>query len=607
MNRYFKNFRYFSYNFVRSLFSAQTVPSIMGEFRSMNDVFRPIKESCRRLQAEKKLGILFVLFMGTLYPFMVTSGVSAVYFISNRGYQLRIAVALLYNIVFTLLLVCGIYSLPLARLRSSLNLLLWTYLTIFTLFSVAHLIIYKQLIGIPSLMAAGDTTFQESYEFVISLNKAAVIIAIIATVPILCCLYISLKKSGSLFITIPRRTVLGCWTFLIVISILGLTREFVSQHNPFLFAIWTAKEAVKTKAIQKAELQSSVAHHTNNSVIVSIARPALKSVTHVLILGEATTSRRMSLYGYQRRTNPLLESIRASLLIDEHACSSRGSTPPSMKEIFTFADRDHESLIYEQPNLLQLMHAAGYKLYWLSNQQTEGPYDSQVSFLYRAADERVFLNKRGWSDGVSFDADLLPRLKDVLSDGVGKRFIVVHLIGTHDAYDLRFPPEFGNFKTEASLDDRIVARRGLMDYLFRGSRIRVSNAYDNAVLYNDTVVYDLINMIRDSEKDYSIIYLSDHGEALGETGQFTGHIDGPAPKQVYQIPLFFVLSNEVIHLIGDASFEKFKENLHKKFEANGMIHTMLSLYGIGHNHWRGEKSLFSGDYKEWPRFCDGLE
>ncbi|MDQ6702601.1 MAG: phosphoethanolamine transferase [Pseudomonadota bacterium] len=590
MNGYFKN--------VRSLFSAKTAPSIMTVFRSM-------KESCRQLRAEKKLGILFVLIMGTLYPFAVTSGVSAVYFIQPIGYQLRIAGALLFNIVFNLLLICCIYSLPFARLRSSLNMLLWTYLAIFTLFSVAHLNIYKQLFGFPSLMAVGDTNFQESYEFIISSNKATVILSTIATIPILCCLFISLKKRFSLSKTLRWRTVLCCWTFLFVVAWLG--RGFNHQHNPFLFAGWMAREVVRTKAIQKAELQSSVAHQTNNPVFVSISRPFLKSVTHVLILGEATTSRRMSLYGYHRRTNPLLESIRANLLIDENACSSRGATPPSMKEIFTFADRDHENLIYEQPNLLQLMRAAGYRLYWLSNQQTEGPWDSQVSFLHRAADERVFINKRGYADGVSLDGDLLPRLKDVLSDGVEKRFIVVHLMGTHDAYDQRFPAEFGNFKTEAGLDDRILARRSLMDYLFRGSRIELSNAYDNAVLYNDKIVNAMLNMIHDSTKDYSVIYLSDHGEALEENGQFRGHIDGPAPKQVYEIPLFFVLSDNVIHSISEPSFEKFKENLHKKFEANGMIHTMLSLYGIGHNHWRSEKSLFSGDYKEWPRFCDGLE
>jgi heptose-I-phosphate ethanolaminephosphotransferase len=156
-----------------------------------------------------------------------------------------------------------------------------------------------------------------------------------------------------------------------------------------------------------------------------------------------------------------------------------------MKEIFTFADRDHENLVYEQPNLLQLMHAAGFRLYWLSNQQTEGPFDSQVSFLHRAADERVFINQRGWGDGVSLDGDLLPRLKDALSDGVEKRFIVVHLIGTHSAYDLRFPAEFG----KANLNDRILARRGLMDYFFRRSRIELSNSYDNAVLYTIITSY----------------------------------------------------------------------------------------------------------------------
>jgi glucan phosphoethanolaminetransferase (alkaline phosphatase superfamily) len=132
--------------------------------------------------------------------------------------------------------------------------------------------------------------------------------------------------------------------------------------------------------------------------------------------------------------------------------------------------------------------------------------------------------------------------------------------------------------------------------------LQTEGVFDSQVSF----LHRAADMITVSTKDYSIIYLSDHGEALGEYGTFTGHIDGPAPKQVYEIPLFFVLSDNVIRSIGAPSFEKFKENLHKKFEANGMIHTMMSLYGLGHSQWRSEKSLVSGDYEEWPRFCDGL-
>jgi hypothetical protein len=140
-------------------------------------------------------------------------------------------------------------------------------------------------------MAVGDTNFQENYEFIISLNKLTVVRSIIEILLILCCLFISLKKRLSISITIRWRPVLGCWTFLFVISMLGLKREFVARHNQFfLFTGWMVSDAVKTKAIQKVELQSSVAHQTNNPVFVSISRPLLKSVTHVFILGGATTS-----------------------------------------------------------------------------------------------------------------------------------------------------------------------------------------------------------------------------------------------------------------------------------------------------------------------------
>ncbi len=108
-------------------------------------------------------------------------------------------------------------------------------------------------------------------------------------------------------------------------------------------------------------------------------------------------------------------------------------------------------------------------------------------------------------------------------------------------------------------------------------------------------------------KNYTITYISDHGEAVGENGWSFGHVDAPAPKQVYQIPLFFALSESVKDTLSREDLGSLSKNLNKRFESNGMIHTLLHLYGLGHPRWQRHKSLFSKDYKEWERFCDNLQ
>ena len=176
------------------------------------------------------------------------------------------------------------------------------------------------------------------------------------------------------------------------------------------------------------------------------------------------------------------------------------------------------------------------------------------------------------------------------------RFVVVHLLGSHSAYDLWFPAEFGNFKTETNLDKRVLERRGLMDYLYRGSRVELNNAYDDTILYDDSAVYGIIKLVRELTRDYSIFYVSDHGEALGETGRYVGHMDAEAPKQVYQVARFFVLSHGVEAALGGVAMKSLRANLHKRFETNGLIHSMLSLYDVPHDQWMSHKSLFSSDY-----------
>jgi heptose-I-phosphate ethanolaminephosphotransferase len=73
---------------------------------------------------------------------------------------------------------------------------------------------------------------------------------------------------------------------------------------------------------------------------VGISEAGAAPATHVLVIGESTTSRHMSLYGYPRRTTPRLDNLRAQLDVVADACSSRGTTVAQMKELLSFATRE---------------------------------------------------------------------------------------------------------------------------------------------------------------------------------------------------------------------------------------------------------------------------
>jgi heptose-I-phosphate ethanolaminephosphotransferase len=130
------------------------------------------------------------------------------------------------------------------------------------------------------------------------------------------------------------------------------------------------------------------------------------------------------------------------------------------------------------------------------------------------------------------------------------------------------------------------------------------NQYDNAVLYNDYIMSEIIELVKRAAGT-SLTYLSDHGEALGERG-IVGHFDSVMPRQVYEIPLLFSLSESKKSELRDR-LEVFRRNLTKPFQTDSLIHTLLDLYGVGHEAWRPERSLFSAQYTSGQRFCDTLE
>ncbi|HEY5719960.1 MAG TPA: sulfatase-like hydrolase/transferase, partial [Gammaproteobacteria bacterium] len=78
------------------------------------------------------------------------------------------------------------------------------------------------------------------------------------------------------------------------------------------------------------------------------------------------------------------------------------------------------------------------------------------------------------------------------------------------------------------------------DNLGNCSMEQVVNAYDNAVLYTDHVLATLISTLQAhaAKVDAAMLYVSDHGESLGEKGLFLhGMPNAIAPREQSQVPM----------------------------------------------------------------------
>ena len=332
--------------------------------------------------------IPFGPFVLSLYPFIL---ISAVQLVLLPSFDLRIVVhillAAIYNVAFFCLLLALINRLSPTLIRSFAAAPLWLFLAVFTFFSSYHFCLYNQFLSPPSIYALVDTkTGQEVIEFVqLYFRFDFLALAVLASAPSIYALKYSFSN------TLPsRKRLLN--TLVIVgiffpVSYVGFQRPFLYNSNPILFFSYTVMEALHEK-------QKILDFYANmNETFPPLAQSqSSEPAIHILVVGEATTRRHMSLYGYNRPTSPNLIRLRPNIYLADDACSSRGSTIPQLQELFTFANREDRSPLFNAPNLLQIMKAAGFKTFWISN-QLGSQYDNWSGILSRSVDVRVFLNK----------------------------------------------------------------------------------------------------------------------------------------------------------------------------------------------------------------------
>jgi len=312
---------------------------------------------------------------------------------------------------------------------------------------------------------------------------------------------------------------------------------------------------------------------------------ANKPATLVLVIGESTNRGHMSLYGYGRKTTPNLDEMRNKLNVFSQVVASRPYTIEALQQVLTFGDQEHPDLYLTKPSLMNMMKQAGYKSYWITNQQTVTKRNTMLTTFSMQTDEQVYLNNTRVQDSRQYDGDVLDPFEKALQDPAPRKFIVVHLLGTHMKYIYRYPPEFNRFKDKA----------GLASILDK-EQVEAINTYDNAVLYNDFVVSDLIHRFEASKQNGFLTYFSDHGEDVYDSPprNVIGRNEGNPTLPMYTIPMLMWFSPEW------RTDRIAQEILDRPYSMAHFIHTWADLAGLSFTEFEPQKSLVNPAFEPLP-------
>lgn len=334
----------------------------------------------------------------------------------------------------------------------------------------------------------------------------------------------------------------------------------------YYFAIPRLREALDTR--YPLNVYHSLVEYISEQHRPPVARqsPAIEqsnvpdSLIVIAVLGEAARADHLQLNGYDRPTNPLLRNQRGIVTLP-HIYSQYTNTNSSVPHILTRADSTHTEYAHTESSFISLFHAAGFYSAWLTNKNQNRAFldfmqeCDTIQYTTAALTQALYAK---W-----LDEELLP-LMDGHLGYASKQIFVLHTMGSHWLYDTHvsdalciFQPSVTNRELRQNTVDQII------------------NSYDNTMVYLDTFLYALI--LRLAHYPAIILYLSDHGESLGEGGRFL-HSQPDAEEEKY--PAALVWYSDTYQALFPEKVAALHKNSQRSYRTDYFFYSILSAAGI---------------------------
>lgn len=318
---------------------------------------------------------------------------------------------------------------------------------------------------------------------------------------------------------------------------------------------------------------------------ITVTKP--KQPRHVMmIIGESFSKSHSSLYGYNKITNPYLSELRDSsyLHIYKKVQTPALHTLAAIQCIMSTYKPEYKDSIpwYKCTSIPEAIQLSGYHTHWISNQSKIGIFDTGTGRYADLCNDQHFVgDKFAGMRRTNLDEEVIPLIQPFLQDSLNHHFYFVQLMGSHSNFKSRYPESFDKFKPK--------------DYLKHPEHQRNNLAtYDNSILYNDSVVYEIMQLFQ--HKEAIIFYLSDHAIDVYESSDtYIAHANNQDPRSVEagsRIP-FMIYTSPLYQQNFPDEMEQIKQCTEQPFRTDDMIYTIMDIVGTA---LKGEsldgKSLF---------------
>lgn len=329
---------------------------------------------------------------------------------------------------------------------------------------------------------------------------------------------------------------------------------------------------------------------------VSVESCDFRSPQIVLIIGESYNRHRSQLYGYKRPTTPRqLQRMQDSTLVAfTDVVAPWNLTSFVFKHMFSLHCIGDDGEWCDSPLFPQVFRKAGYHVKFLTNQflpkSGEEVYDfSGGFFLNNPTLSRALFDERNsklhrYDEGLLEDYDRM-----VAKKRYPHQLTIFHLMGQHVDYRARFP-----MKTRRKFTPADYNRTDLSP-----QRQQINADYDNAVLYNDSVVDQIIR--RFENENAIVIYVPDHGEecfngSLPFYGRMhSADIDYRLAREEFEIP-FWIWASDEYRMTHPYGWKAIQEYRHRPLMTDALPHTLLFLGGIHSNYYRKDYDVLNAEY-----------